>query len=219
MLVLAFFVTATTVCDAFSMQGGYSLIWFILIYLTGAIIKKYNLTQIFSKKVWFTVALFGFLMTWSAKLVFHFTKLPFFNTSSKALVAYVSPTVVLMAVGLLGWFSKIKCKPSFAPIISFFATSAFSVYLIHDNLYVRKHLMCKLGNYATNLNPITLTLFVIGCVLAIFLACILIDKIRLLIFKLAKLDKLSGNAENFVKKETNAAHRKIERFCDKKQQN
>ena len=33
-----------------SFIGGYSVIWFVLIYLLGAIIKKYNFSKLFSKK-------------------------------------------------------------------------------------------------------------------------------------------------------------------------
>lgn len=209
LLCFVLFVAVTTIGDVFSLQDGYSLIWFILIYLIGAIFKKYRLSELLSKKVWFFIALSAFLLTWGTKLLSRFTEISFVDNHVGSLVSYVSPTIVLMAIGLLGLFSKIKCTPSFAPIISFFATSAFSVYLMHDNFYVRKGLMGKLGSYAADLDPILLTLFVIGCVSAIFFACIMIDKIRILIFKLARIDTLSAYIELTIKKAINITYNKI----------
>lgn len=50
LVVFSLFSIISTVYDSFSFIGGYSVIWFVLIYLLGAIIKKYNFSKLFSKK-------------------------------------------------------------------------------------------------------------------------------------------------------------------------
>lgn len=55
-----------------------------------------------------------------------------------------------------------------------------------------------------------LTLSIIGCVVAIFLTCILMDKIRMLIFKLIKIDKLSERIEKFIRKLLNIVYIRLE---------
>lgn len=190
----------STIYDTFSMQGGYSLIWFVLLYLLGATIKKYNVSMLFSKKVWLILALSAFVITWLSKITLSFSNIPFLKRNSGILTSYVSPTVVVMAVGLLNWFSGIKCPPSLAPTVSFFASSAFSVYLIHDNIFVRKHFISKISSLLGDLRPALLILSIIGTACAIFLACTLIDKIRICLFKAVKIDKLAEQAEKGIKR-------------------
>ena len=208
--ILFLFSIISVIRDTFSLLGGYSVIWFVLIYLIGAIVKKYDLNKLFSKKIWFIIVLSAFIITWISKIILHFSNIPFLVSHSSILVNYVSPTIVLMSIALLCLFSKISCCPTFSPIISFFATSAFSVYLIHDNTYVRKYLISKIHSFIGDFSFVLFTLSIIGCVVAIFLICILIDKIRILIFKLIKIDKLSERIEEFIRKLLNIVYIRLE---------
>lgn len=208
--VFSLFSIISTVYDSFSLIGGYSVIWFVLIYLLGAIIKKYNFSKLFSKKIWLVVLLSAFIITWISKIILHFSNIPFLVSHSGQLVNYVSPTIVLMAIALLCLSSKIYCRPTFSCIILFFATSAFSVYLIHDNTLVREYLISKIHSFIGDFSFVLLTLSIIGCVVAIFLTCILMDKIRMLIFKLIKIDKLSERIEKFIRKLLNIVYIRLE---------
>lgn len=213
--VVSLFSIISIICDTFSLLGGYSLIWFVFIYLIGAIIKKFKGNELLSKKWWFIIALASFMITWVSKIALHFSGIGFLEKQSGGLVSYVSPTIILMAIALLCLFSKIKFNPSFAKIISFFASSAFSVYLIHDNNYIRTHLMSKIHMMVDDFNVVLLTLFIIGCVLAIFFACILIDKIRAGIFKIANIDKLSVQIEKLIRKIIHTLYQKLEKSHQK----
>ena len=109
----------------------------------------------------------------------------------------------------LNLFSEIKCPPSVESKISFFTKSVFSVYLIHDNIYVRRYLISEIHNLIDDLNFISMTLSIIGIVGAIFITCVLIDKIRLLLFKILKIDKLTEKIERVVKLIINWIYTKI----------
>lgn len=208
--VLLFLGTGPTTYDAFALSEGYSMIWLVFIYLTGAIIKKFKLNELLSKKWWLIIALTAFLITWISKIAFHYSSITYFNNRSNLLIKYVSPTIIIMAVALLCLFSKIKCNPSLAKIISFFASSTFSVYLIHDNNYIRNHLMSKIHTFIGSYDFIYLTLFIIFMVLAVFVACILIDKIRIVIFKILKIEKLSVGIEGLIRKAVNTVYLALE---------
>lgn len=211
LVVFSMFSIISTVCDTFSLLNGYHLLWFVFMYLIGAIIKKYNLNNLFSKKVWFCVTLFAFIITWLSKILLHFSDIPFLDNHSGTLVKYVSPTIVLMAIGLLNWFSKINCPRSLAPVITFFASSAFSVYLIHDNYYVRTYIISKIHTLIGNYHFVWLTLSIIGSVAAIFLTCTFIDKIRILLFKIIKIDKLTENIEKWTKSIINMTYARVKK--------
>lgn len=204
----------STIYDTFSMQDGYSLAWFIFIYLIGAIIKKYKLQELLSKKWWLIIALLSFVVTWGSKIALHFSGISFLTKHSSLLVKYVSPTVVFMAIALLCLFSKINCKPSLGKIIAFFSASAFSVYLIHDNSIVRKHFISKLHTFIGNANFVLLSGHLVCCVCAIFLACIFIDKVRMLIFKAIKIDKLSEKLEKLINSIVNTIYATVKEIAE-----
>lgn len=214
LVVFFIFSIISTVHDSFSLLGGYSVIWFVLLYLLGAVMKKYNLNKLFSKKAWLILSLSTFVITWLSKILLKFSGISLLESQSGILVQYVSPTVVLMAIGLLCWSSSIKCPLSVMPVIAFFSSSAFSVYLIHDNPLVRNYLIAEISSLIGDFNFPLLTISIIGFVLVIFIACILIDKIRILFFKLIKIDKFSDITERVIIKLLNAVYKRFETFLN-----
>lgn len=209
LLAIAFFSIATLIKDSFNLMEGYSVIWFVLLYLIGAIIKKYDLISLFSLKVFLSISILSFLLTWILKIGYKFFNVPILQKNADLLISYVSPTVVLMAVGWLGVFSKIKCAKGVLPLISFFSTSAFSVYLIHDNIYVRNYVISNINKLAVDVRTPLLPLFIIACVLVVFISCTLIDKVRILLFNLVKADNIAQKIEDFIKKKISLIYNKI----------
>ncbi len=212
MLVFSLFSIISTIYDTFSLLRGYSVIWFVFMYLIGAIIKKYDLNKLFSRKVWLLISFSAFILTLLSKIILNIIPISMISSHSSLLIKYVSPLIVIMAVALFNFFSQIKCPPWFTSAISFFASSAFSVYLIHDNIYVRNYLISKLHEYIGGFNFVLLPLSIILIALAIFLICILIDKIRMKIFKALKIDSLAEKIEKFIKTTLNTIYIKIEKF-------
>lgn len=206
LIVFSLFSIISTVYDLFSLIGGYSVIWFVLIYLVGAIIKKYDFSKLFSAKFWLIISVSLFIITWFSKIILYFSNISFLSSHSSFFVKYVSPTIVLMAIGFLCSFSKINCKSSFSSVISFFASSAFSVYLIHDNAFVRKYVISRICSYICDFSFGLFTLSIIGCVVVIFVTCILIDKIRIMIFKLIRIHKLSEQIDKIMTKLINKVY-------------
>lgn len=186
--------------DSFSLLEGYSVIWFVLLYTLGAIIKKYDLTEIFSGKICILVITAAFFITWLSKTILHFAPISVLQKFDDVFVSYTSPTIVLMAVGLLCLFSKISFQNPPVSLIAFFSSSAFSVYLIHDNTFVRKYLISTLSGFASQYSTAALALFIIGAVLGVFLSCVLIDKIRIALFNMCRADKIAENMESAIKK-------------------
>lgn len=176
--------------DYFKLANGYSVIWFIPMYALGAIINKTE----FYKKIPVYVALptlvICFVSTWLVKINSvgaDTTLVPL----SKSLVNYISPTMVIAAVMAVCLFAKINVKHRFlAGLITFFSSSAFSVYLIHDNNYFRDNIIVGAFKAVDDYSPAMLVLNVLAIVLTIFVVCVLIDKIRVLIFKLLHIEKL-----------------------------
>lgn len=210
LIILAFFSFATLFYDAFSLINGYSLIWFLFIYTLGAIIKKYNLNGLFTFKKILLLGLAALFITWLPKITFSLSRVGIVSKHADMFIDYTSPTVVVMALAWLCLFSKIKCKGFMLPIISFCSSSVFSVYLIHDNLYVRRFLISGEFKLLNTYNPALTGLAVIGIALGIFIVCIIIDKIRIWLFNLLRVDKLAQIVADFITRMVNLVY---DKFC------
>lgn len=122
-------------------------------------------------------------------------------------IRYSSPTVLIAAIGIFMFFTKINVPKKASGIISFFAPSVFSVYLIHDNASMRPHILEGNFSFLTTANPLVMFLSVPLIAFGIFLVCIFIDKIRALLFKLLKTDRLSEKFAAAVEKAVNEIYR------------
>ena len=198
--VFAFLGAASSINDAFSFMYGYSLIWLACLYILGASIKKYDLINACSRKVWVFIMISVFLLMWMTKIASNLMNVSLLHQFCSFLVSYTSPTVILMAVGWVCLFSKINFKNVPVSCINFFASSAFSVYLIHDNVLIRNDLISKVFKITSDYGAALLPLIIVACVAAIFLLCTLIDKIRWLLFRILRIDGLSALAESMVKR-------------------
>ena len=70
------------------------------------------------------------------------------------------------------------------------STSAFTVYLINNNKYIWEYLMKGLFVNLCDQNIIKILFYVLGFSGTFVIISILIDKIRLFLFKIFKIDKL-----------------------------
>lgn len=193
--------------DPFILNRGYSFIWFALMYILGAIFKKYDIKSKVSLIQSLVLIFIPTLITWLTKVLFHFSKIK----TEDLFVSYCSPTVVAAAAGLVCFFSKIeisKCQK----FISFLASSAFSVYLIHDNIHFRNLLMSGSFAFINDYNTLLLPVFVLISALIIFVVCTLIDKVRILLFDICRIKSLCSCGEKLIKKAVNFLYKKVIRI-------
>lgn len=178
--------------DIFVSNNGYSAIWLLSLYIFGGAIKK---AELFSKAKAIVMLLMYFVMialTWLHKLYVDYHNLNFPNEEKleALLVKYTSPTILLSAVFLVAFFSKLKVAPLWAKVIGVIAPVSFGVYLIHENPVVRENIVRKAFVEFPKFGPIKLVLCVLGCALAIYIICGLIDYLRERLFKLLRVKKL-----------------------------
>ena len=198
-IVVLFFSFVALETHAFVLNDGYSVIWFFFLYIAGAAVKKCNIVSKVSGKLCVLTLLAAFLITWLPTVVFPLTGCAFLLEYATYFVSYDSPTVLLMAVAWVCLFAKHKTCKLEQGVISFFSSSAFSVYLIHDNNHIRNLLMLGRFCFANEYHPILLALIVAGGAAAVLVICTLIDKIRIFLFRIIKIAPLSEFIENTVK--------------------
>lgn len=202
-IVILFFAVSALFKDPFSLNNGYSFVWFSFLYLIGASIKKYDITKKLSNRFCVLCITAALMTTWLLKVVCESVNIEIFGVSfsklGNLLISYCSPTIYLMAIGVVCIFEKIQTKDTLNRIISFFSSAAFSVYLIHDNNYIRKLLISNNFTFANDYNPVIMISIVLLSAIGIFLVCVLIDKMRTLLFHVLRIKILSEKTEQFIK--------------------
>lgn len=208
-IVLAICCCFSRIKDPFAFDGGFSVIWLALLYLLGALMKKHDLANALSKKAWALIATSFLVLTWTSKIAFSYIPISFVNEHSSILLSNTSPTVVIMACSSLCLFSKTNCKETLGALINFLSASAFSIYLIHDNIFIRTFIISRASDTIGNYHPALTVLFVLCGATLVSFYCILIDNIRILLFRFVRINKLSENIEIFIKRIINKLYFKL----------
>ena len=162
--------------------GATGLPWFIFVYLCGAYIKKYNI-HLKNALIYFIL---GIIICFLSRGVFWlgsilFNKEILFTGSNIFTSVYNSLLTFPLSIVFFLLFLNIKINYKLNKIIAFFSKSAFSVYLIHDNNFLRSFLWnsLNLSNFLGTWYYFIICILVIP--VAIFLVAVLVDKLRILI--------------------------------------
>ncbi len=178
-----------------NLNDGYSVLWIAILYLFGAYMAKYKTLS--RTKLW--IDFLGFVVCVALTIVSRILIGHLYGRRINLLLSYTSPTVVLSAIFLVSMFSKIKTRTISTKVISFLSPMAFGVYIIHCHPYLFDY-MADAFIWIANLPLYYAILVVLLVALIIFTACLIIDYIRCLLFKLCMINKLSNAIERLFTK-------------------
>lgn len=184
------FITTLFHQDFANTNFGYSALWLSALYIIGGYFKKYDIGKNVKRyKLFLGYVLFAGISYLSRIIIEVVTKIVIKRpVGGGYLFSYVSPTILLSAVFLFLYFTRLSFNNNIAKrIVSFFTPATFGVYLIHDFPLVRQYFILHKFEFLLNYNPIIMMLAVIAAALGIFIVCALIDKLRILLFKLLKI--------------------------------
>lgn len=204
LFIIILFSFYDTVANAFNLNKGYSLLWIILLYVLGAIIKKCKILNNGTSYKLFIIMIGLYLITYLYKICgFEYE---FFNIkiTKNLLISYTSPTIVGTSILYILIFSRIKFNDTFKKIISFAAPSAFAVYILNNHICVWNNIMCGLFSRFAYSSIIVIFIYIISFSVLFVVGSILIDKARIKLFKILKVytitDKIQNTFNIFIKK-------------------
>lgn len=170
---------------------GYSIVWFILMYMTGAYLKLYGAEC--KKKYLYIAGYLGCsLFTFASLLVLGYLgeKISFFKYYTYSFYAYNSISVFGASVCLFMAFLKVGQavheKNKFSAGILFFSGVTFDVYLIHEQVILRDYLWTKLIPVDKLANIGLFIPAVLLITLVVFILCCFIGKIYEYCFKIIR---------------------------------
>lgn len=199
--------------DGFILNDGYSPIWLMIMYLVGAYMKKFNVGA--KMKKWLALLLYVISSLCSFILcVFSNKLLKIMLGNDISYLSYTSPFVVLSAIFLFIFFSKLKFGKKTEKFINYITPAALGVYLIHTHPLVFNKLMKDIAMPLVNHGTAAMIFGSIAMALAIFIICIVIDLLRIQLFRLIRINalckKLDGVFNSKKKKTIEIEESKIE---------
>lgn len=185
--------------DGFRLNDGYSPIWLMIMYLVGAYMKKFNVGA--KMKKWLALLLYVISSLCSFILcVFSKKLLKIMLGNDISYLSYTSPFVVLSAIFLFIFFSKLKFGKKTEKLINYITPAALGVYLIHTHPLVFNKLMKDIAMPLVNHDTAAMIFGSVAMALAVFIICIVIDLLRIQLFRLIKTDVLCKKLDSAFEK-------------------
>lgn len=204
-VIFALFSCYSTVvalaADPFLLKEGYSFLWLTYMYIAGAWIKKTNgEKKLNTIKVLTFIGVFV-LITYGIKMCIPiiFNKIFGVYFGENVLINYTSPTVVGMAILLLVLFSRVNLPSYISRMINFVTPAIFGVYLLHVHPLVYQYIISGQFAYIAKMSPWMLPVFVIGWAFIIFIFGILIDIVRIYIFRMLRISSFADRLEKIAR--------------------
>lgn len=182
---------------------GYSLIWFVYLYLIAGYLRLHYNNKFSNKKI-LLIYLSSIIIQIIIKIILSkLSNYSFARNYKNSLLNYNNIFILIESISLFLLFTKIKIENKFLnKIIMFFSSSTFAVYLIHSQRELSKLLWKTIKPYKY-LENYKVYIILILTIIGIFTVSVLIDKIRIGIFKLVRKTKISNKIENKVNKINN----------------
>lgn len=172
--------------DALSFGGGEGVVWFVVLYFTGAYFQlhyqpNYQMGRWIA--AFFLIAGVLALSKLSLTMVYQWTAVRYYLEESGIFFRYNSILVYPASVALFLVFLNLRItNHRFKKFIAVFAPTTFGVYLIHDNQYLRK-LLWDAVNAPSHMLEIWFIPYAAAVIVLIFLVGSLIDRITMRFIK------------------------------------
>lgn len=179
--------------------SGYSMLWLIILYLFGAIMKK---CEIGKRIPWFMCLILIAIITyisdiWKMKME-EWLVGPL--TVDKGLLSkYTSISIVIISMLNVILFSKMKLPGWMVHLVKFAAPSSFAVYLINCQPLIWDHYFKDAFRAYGSKNPLLFLLCVVGSALLFVTGAVLIDRVRQALFKLLHVSQFTAWFEKVLR--------------------
>lgn len=185
LLLLSIFPTFVNWEGKLGSNYGYSLIWFIVLYITGAYLHRTNFLDIKSIKKFFAAILVYLGATISLYIV---PKVLSILGISVTFAMYNSIFVYIQAIALFIAFSNMKFSNRMNKIVGSISGLALASYLLHCQEDIEKILWASLAPaaYADSAKIIYISILI--C-FSLFIISALLELVRRRAFKFLKIDK------------------------------
>lgn len=213
LLVSLFFITCNLnnlLKDYYVLKGGYCWAWLSIMYLVGGYLGKYDVLSSVKKRIWLLLyAAMTAITVYSRYIILKITpKLKDVPAFDCIILKYISPTIILAGISMIGIFTQIKPKGIVKTLVKLFSPCALGVFIIHTHEYIMAKHVKLASNYVDHENPVKMALQTYAIVLFILVACLILDFLRMQLFRLCGVPKFTGAIDRWVYRKADAAKEK-----------
>lgn len=187
--------------DFGNVNGGYSFLWFCILYIVAAYIRLYVPMERKHRK-WGLLTYFGCAGSVAlARFAAHylFTWLLGYPKMTSLFYSYNSVLVTAASIGLLLAMRTVTVKGTAEKIVTFFAPLAFGVYLIHDHNSIRPLLWGWLKPFEFA-DSAWMVPYGLVCTAGIFLVCCGVEWVRKKMFKVCGVDHFTNSVGDTIQR-------------------
>lgn len=180
------------IVDFSGVNGGYSFLWFCIMYMVAAYIRLYVPIRVKYQKWMFPISVLCALIMCGEKYLVYIIIPHIFGPVMLEgfFYSYNSIIAVPCAITLFQGFCGLQIRSTICKkVIGFFAPLTFAAYLIHSQLDFINHLLDFLNANAYNQSFIVFP-YIAVCTIGVVVACCLVEWVRQLIFRVCGINKL-----------------------------
>ena len=172
--------------DIFRTVVGYHAIWLLVLYLTGFYLRRFGTPKMAK---WALLVFIGCIgVAFFGRILLEKLRMQRYpQLDPNLLEKYTSPTLYIGSAALVLWFAHLRLPEKMGRLLLRLSPLAFGVYLIHGHDLIYQNILCYLFVPYAGLTGGKLLLLFAGITLGIFLACLLLDSLRLGLFRLTRL--------------------------------
>lgn len=202
LLIIMFIVFSCfdNIVKSLGMGNGYTFIWIALLYLVGAAIKKCNIGKNIKPATAFIGIVILIILSWLWKIYGFEFKILGKVVNNHLFVAYTSPTICAVAMLYIVGFSKIRFPKMIEKVIGFLAPGAFAVYILNNQRFIWNYMMNERFTYLSTCSVWRLVADVLLFAVSFVVVSILIDRVRILLFRVCQINWLAEKAAECMDK-------------------
>lgn len=172
--------------DSFKLHGGYAMAWLGILAVIGGYIKRF---EPFKKlrRSWMLVYIICMTCVCAWKFIATAAGLP----APDRFIGFTSVFVLLGSAAFFMFFTRISIAPGVRKLTAAVSPVAFGVYLIHVHPCVWNRLLAGRFAFLAGAAAPLMLLGVVGAAVGIFAVCAGADRLRLLFFRLLRIDRLA----------------------------
>lgn len=192
--IFSFLSNIIYIHDFSGVNGGYSFLWFVVLYIAAAYIRRYVPSRVKYQRWMLPCAALCALMICAEKfLAYILTPYIFGSVAMDSLFySYNSILAVPCALCLFQGFRGLEIRSKTAvTVIRFFAPLSFATYLIHAHMKFIGILLDYL-NVTKYSDSFAVFPYMIICAIGVALVSCLIEWLRQRLFRLCKIDQVTG---------------------------
>lgn len=201
MVILLTILPTFTLHDLFQVDGGYSMLWMMVVYIIGAAIKKYDLFQQINKTKLLCLYAICIIIPWLSKILIEVVALQLLGVviDGSFFIRYNSPFILFSGIFLFVLFLKIRLNSiRLQRSVQVLSATSFGVYLIHSSYFPWEFLLKDRFCLFAQFNVFVMLLCILATALAIYLICSIIDYLRGLLFRYLRINQLSQRIEKIL---------------------